>query len=35
MLFDSPPPEIYDGGGREGTTIGIDVKHAQLDDYVS
>jgi hypothetical protein len=32
--FDSPQPELNDGGGREGTAIGIDVKYAQLDDYV-
>jgi hypothetical protein len=27
-LFDSPPPELNDGGGREVTAIGVDVKHA-------
>jgi hypothetical protein len=26
--FDSPPPELNDGGGREGTAIEIDVKYA-------
>jgi hypothetical protein len=31
-LFDSQPPELNDGGGREGTAIGIDVKYAQGDD---
>jgi hypothetical protein len=30
--FDSPHPELNDGGGREGTAIGIDVKYAQGDD---
>jgi hypothetical protein len=30
--FDSPPPELNDGGGREGTEIEIDVKYAQGDD---
>jgi hypothetical protein len=30
--FDSPPPELNDGGGREGTAIGIDRKYAQGDD---
>jgi hypothetical protein len=31
----SPPPELIDGGGREGTAIGIDVKYAQGDDDAS
>jgi hypothetical protein len=26
--FDSPPPELNDGGGREGTAIGIRVEYA-------
>jgi hypothetical protein len=26
--FDSPPPELNDGGGREGTAKGIDKKYA-------
>jgi hypothetical protein len=30
--FDSPPPELNDGGGREGTVVGIDGKYAQGDD---
>jgi hypothetical protein len=30
--FDSPPPELNDGGGREGTSTGIDVNYAQGDD---
>jgi hypothetical protein len=34
-LFHSPHPELNDGGGREGTTIGIYWKYAQRDDYAS
>ena len=30
--FDSPPPELNDGGGPEGMAIGIDVTYAQRDD---
>jgi hypothetical protein len=30
--FDSTPPELNDGEGREETAIGIDVKYAQGDD---
>jgi hypothetical protein len=30
--FDSPPPELNDGGRCEGTAIGIDVNFAQGDD---
>jgi hypothetical protein len=30
--LDSPPPELNDGGGREGTAIGIYVKYAKGDD---
>ena len=33
--FDSPPPELNDGGGPEGTAIGIDVTYAQWDDDAS
>ena len=33
--FDSPPPELNDGGGPEGTAIGIDVTYAQRDDDAS
>jgi hypothetical protein len=33
--FDYPPPEVNDGGGREGTAIGIRVKYAQRDHYGS
>ena len=29
---DSPPPELNDGGGPEGTAIGIDVTYSQRDD---
>jgi hypothetical protein len=35
MPFHSPPSELNDGGGREGTAIGIDVKYAQRDDCVN
>jgi hypothetical protein len=30
--FHSPPTELNDGGGREGTAIEIDAKYAQGDD---
>jgi hypothetical protein len=30
--FGSPHPELNDGGGREGTAIGIDLKYAKGDD---
>jgi hypothetical protein len=30
--FNSPPIELNDGGGREETAKGIDVKYAQDDD---
>jgi hypothetical protein len=33
--FDSPPPELNDGGGREGTAVGTDVNYTKLDGYVS
>ena len=33
--FDSPPPELNDGGGPEGTAIGIDVTFAQRDNDAS
>ena len=33
--FDSPPPELNDGGGPEGTAIGIDVTYAQRNDNAS
>jgi hypothetical protein len=31
--FDSPPTELNDGGGCEGTAKGIYVKYAKGDDY--
>jgi hypothetical protein len=31
-LFDSPPPELNDGGVCEGTATGVEVKYAQDDD---
>ena len=33
--FDSPPPELNDGGGPEGTAIGIYVTYTQRDDDAS
>ena len=33
--FDSPPPELNDEGGQEGTAIGIDVTYTQWDDDAS
>lgn len=33
--FDLPLQEVNDGGGREGTEIGVDAEYARRDDDVS